>query len=308
MKISKQYIFLVLITCFLNCKIQSRTPLEEKNVAYIEDIVFIKKTNYQKLIITEYQGDTRLYLDDHIQFSSKDEAIYHEALVHIPISLSIQKPMSALVLGGGDGMAIREILKYPSIQNIKIIELDKDMIDLFKNQSILKKLNNESLHSNKLQIVISDAFQWLQDAPKSEKYDLIIADFPDPSTAILGKLYTVSLYLNVLKHLNENGVFVTQSTSPILSSATFQCIQETIQYSTQELERNRVGWKIIPYQTYIPSFGSWGFIATGKHIVLPKQTMVGNPPIVFKPYSKSSVPFINTVEQPILADIYSHSK
>lgn len=302
------------------CKVHEYLNKNKKNIIYMEDIVYLEKTQYQKVIITKHKGDTRLYLNNHIQFSSKDEAIYHESLVHVPISLMTIHPKSVLVLGGGDGMAIREILKYPTVKNIKIVELDDRMISLFKNQKYLKELNNNALNSEKLEILIADAFNWLKDAPTGEKYDFIIADFPDPSSEVLGKLYSVSIYLNILNHLTENGILVTQSSSPKKTPKVFKCIQETILYSTRIKDKDS-DWKLIPYQTHVPSFGDWGFILAGKNVLPLEERKKVNVPttylkedfselVYYKPpqLNKNQNLKINRLDNLIIVDFYKLPK
>jgi len=219
------------------------------NNIYEDPVIFSKQTKYQKIIITKYKNDLRLFLNGNLQFSSKDEYRYHEALVHIPLSLFPQK-QTVLVLGGGDGLAIREILKYPEVQKIILVDLDPEIVKLAREHYHLKTLNQNSLKHKKVQVINQDAFVFLKES--DELYDVIIADLPDPNNVSLARLYSREFYNIVLRRLSKSGVFVTQSTSPFFAKKAFWCIYNTMK---------EAGFKTtVPYHAYIPSFGDWGFI------------------------------------------------
>lgn len=284
---------------------------------YQDPIVLTKETKYQRIVITKWKDDLRLYLNGNLQFSTRDEFRYHESLVHVPISLMKKDPASVLILGGGDGMALREVWKYPSVQSATLIDLDDGMIALFKNNKNLNRFNKKSLSSTKLEIVNDDAFQWLKDSSNTKKYDLIIADLPDPNSYSLGKLYTVSFYIEALKHLSPDGIFITQATSSTFAPEVFWCIKATIDFSLKKL--NRANWNTLPYHAYIPSFGDWGFIIAGESIstegmrdltipvrYLNKQTI----PSLFV-FSQDILPEkeipINQLNDQILVNIYANT-
>ncbi|MCP5496026.1 MAG: polyamine aminopropyltransferase [Leptospiraceae bacterium] len=242
-----------------------------ENLLYQDAIVYSSNSKYQRIVITKWKDDTRLYLDGNVQFSTVDEAMYHEPIVHIPISFLKDKPKTALVLGGGDGLVIRELLKYESIETITLVELDPAIIDLFKNHPVLKQIPQNSLNSPKVNIVIADAFNWLKNKENKTKFDFIVADLPDPNSHSLGKLYTIAFYLYVYRHLENNGIFVTQSTSPTFAPDAYYCIQDTIKNATEIFEKSQTGWEVYSYHLYIPSFGDWGFHITGKNILSLKE-------------------------------------
>lgn len=216
--------------------------------AYAHHIVFAKSTPYQRIILTEHENDFRLYLNGNLQFSSKDEYRYHEALVH-PAVQSADKPKRALVMGGGDGMAIRELNKYPELEEIIIVELDPEMTSLFTENEKLSILNSSSFLNPKVKIINTDAFIWLKE--NSEMFDVIIIDFPDPSNYSLGKLYSLSFYEELRSHLNPGGTCSVQSTSPLFARKSYWCIENTCRAA---------GFATVPYHAYVPSFGEWGFI------------------------------------------------
>ncbi len=219
---------------------------EEK--LFDDHIIFSKSTKYQRIILTQWRDDTRLFLNGNLQFSSRDEYRYHEALIHPALS-ALENPKKVLVLGGGDGLAIREILKYPSIQSITLVDLDHEMTSIFKSNIRLSSLNQHALSSSKVSIISNDAFTWLDQ--HHDYYDFIVVDFPDPTNFSLGKLYTNSFYKLIAEHLSWHGLAVIQSTSPLYARQSFWCINNTVESS---------GLKATPYHALVPSFGEWGYV------------------------------------------------
>ena len=224
----------------------------EDNI-YADEIIFARDSRYQHLVLTRFKDDLRLFLNSHLQFSSRDEYRYHEALIHPGLS-SIPAPRRVLVLGGGDGLAVREILKYPQIENITLVDLDPEMTRIFSTNPVLTQLNQKSLLSPKLHIINADAFPWVDS--NTESFDFIVIDFPDPTNYSLGKLYTTAFYRSVARHLSAQGEIVVQSTSPMFARDSFWCIANTLK---------QAGLKTYPYHVYVPSFGEWGFVLASSH-------------------------------------------
>lgn len=217
---------------------------------YEDRIVYAEQTRFQRIVLTRDRGDLRLYLDGNLQFSSVDEYRYHEALVHVPISLTSVAPRRVLLLGAGDGMAARELLKYPDLQQIVIVDLDPRMVALGQGNPYVSALNGNSLRSPKVKIVFADAFGYLQE--NTEPFDMVIADLPDPNNNALARLYSKQFYQLVHRSLAAGGVFVTQATSPYYAPRAFWSIADTV----------RAGGfaNIYPYHVNVPSFGEWGFV------------------------------------------------
>src|SRR5437764_12217168 len=119
------------------------TATAEDNI-YADEIIIARDTRYQHLVLTRFKDDLRLFLNSHLQFSSRDEYRYHEALVHSGLA-AIPAPRRVLVLGGGDGLAVREILKYPQIESITLVDLDPEMTRIISSNPMLTKLNDRSL-------------------------------------------------------------------------------------------------------------------------------------------------------------------
>lgn len=213
-----------------------------------DEIVYSTTTPYQRLVITRWKDDMRLYINGNLQFSSRDEYRYHEALVH-PVMESVPWAQSVLVLGGGDGLALREILRYPNIKHVTLVDLDPAMTAAFTRRPELVKLNHGSLSDPRVTVVNADAAVWLQNA--DQMFDAAIIDFPDPSSFALGKLYSVPFYGMVKKHIAANGLIAVQSTSPFFAPHAYWSVDATLR---------EVGMRTYPYHVYVPSFGEWGFI------------------------------------------------
>jgi spermidine synthase len=226
---------------------------------YGPGVVLHESTPYQRIVVTSQGGALRLFLNGNLQFNSKDEYRYHEALVH-PAMAGFGAPRNVLVLGGGDGLAIREILKYPSVQRVTQVELDPEMTRLFSTEPALTALNHEALHAPRVHVVNADAFAWLEQ--HDDQYDVIVVDFPDPSNYALGKLYSTSFYELVDLHLSASGYAVVQTTSPLVARRSFWTVAATLEAA---------GLTITPYHVHVPSFGEWGFlIASRRPWVMPR--------------------------------------
>jgi spermidine synthase len=245
LKTSAVLLLLIELGCFV---FADRIMNFSETLNFDDHIVYSKSTPYQRIVLTKNKKELRLFLNGNLQFSSADEYRYHEALVHPALS-SVTHLSKVLVLGGGDGLAVREILKYPSVEKVVLVDLDPAMTALFKTQSFLTQLNKGSLVNSKVHVVNGDAFSWLRS--NNEQFDAIIVDFPDPSNFSIGKLYSTTFYQLVKKTLAPDGMAVVQSTSPFAAPRSFWCIDKTIQ---------AVGLQTVAYHNYVPSFGEWGYI------------------------------------------------
>ncbi len=234
------------------------TSLAEAHL-YADDIVHAESTPYQRIVVTRWKDDLRLHLNNNLQFSSRDEYRYHEALVHPGLS-TLPAARRVLVLGGGDGLALREILKYPQVESVTLVDLDPAMTRLFASAPPLRKLNEDALRSSKVSVVNADALQWLED--NDDLFDFVVVDFPDPSNFAIGKLYSASFYRLLDKHLTANALAVIQSTSPLYARQSFWCVVTTLE---------SVGLLVTPYHALVPSFGEWGFVLAGRHAYRPPQ-------------------------------------
>lgn len=219
-------------------------------------VIYNEASPYQNIVVTDNGNEFRLYLNSAIQFSSRDEYRYHEALVHVP-GMQVNEVRKVAILGGGEGLALREVLKYPELDSVVLVELDPEIVRISKDFSSIKELNQSSLEDPRVEIINQDAFVWLM--KNSSKFDLIIADLPDPNNESLSRLYSISFYNLVQNALDKGGSFVTQATSPELSPSSFWCIEETLRES---------GFShTYPYQINVPSFGNWGFVLASRNKV-----------------------------------------
>ncbi|QYF94148.1 polyamine aminopropyltransferase [Massilia sp. PAMC28688] len=223
-----------------------------------DQIVYATSTPYQRLVITRWKDDTRLYINGNLQFSSRDEYRYHEALVH-PALQSLPWARRVLIMGGGDGLALREVLRYPNVSHVTVVDLDPVMTGVFSTRPELVRLNGGAFADKRVTVVNADAAVWLKNT--SEMFDVALIDFPDPSSFALGKLYSVPFYSVVKNHVAARGLVVVQSTSPFFAPNAFWTIDATLR---------EVGMRTWPYHVYVPSFGEWGFImASPEHAFAP---------------------------------------
>ena len=232
------------------------TSLAEAQL-YSDEIIHSESTPYQHIVVTRWKDDLRLHLNNNLQFSSRDEYRYHEALVH-PGLATLPKARRVLILGGGDGLALREVLKYPQIESVTLVDLDPAMTRLFAQAAPLRKLNADALRSPKVSVVNADALQWLEE--NAATFDFVVVDFPDPSNFAIGKLYSASFYRLLDKHLNGGALAVIQATSPLYARQSFWCVVTTI---------DSTGLQATPYHALVPSFGEWGFVLAGRQHYRP---------------------------------------
>jgi spermidine synthase len=227
------------------------TDTAEANL-YADEVVLAKTTPYQRIVVTAWRNDLRLFLNSHLQFSSRDEYRYHEALVH-PAMAARPSARRVLILGGGDGLALREVLKYPHVEHVRLVDLDPEVTRLFTRHPELRRLNQGAFDDPRVQVDNADAFPWLDGG--SDRYDVALIDFPDPSNFSVGKLYTTAFYRRLLHRLAPDALFVVQSTSPLFARQSYWCVVETIR---------AVGVNAWPYHVYVPSFGEWGFVMASR--------------------------------------------
>lgn len=229
---------------------------------YPEPVIYSKQTPYQRIVATSAGRHTNLYLNSHLQFSSKDEYRYHEALVHPAAASPARIARHALVLGGGDGMAVRELLRYPGIERITLVDLDPGVTTLFRDHDRFALLNGFALRDPRVTIVNQDAWRWLEQ--NRDTFGLVIIDFPDPGNFALGKLYTTTFY-RLLKHrLAPDGIVAIQATSPLFAREAYWCVVTTLETA---------GLKTVPYHVYVPSFGEWGFIIASRERYTPPTSL-----------------------------------
>lgn len=268
---------------------------------YEEPIVYSRTTQYQQIVLTGKSDpvDYRLYINGNLQFSSLDEHIYHEMLVHPAMELAASR-RRILILGGGDGLALREVLKYEQAREVTLVDIDPGMIEFARGHPVMNELNGQAFHDAR---VSAEAFLeggveeqvrpvygyatgtgvgaegaveqaalvhvYTVDADKvlsrlAGPYDVILLDFPDPNSVELVKLYSREFYFKLRHLLAPSGLVAVQSTSPYHSKESFLCILRTIRST---------GLDALPYHDNVPSFGDWGWI-----LAWHQDSRIGNLP------------------------------
>ena len=254
-------------------------------------ILFSETSKFQHLVVTQSRtGTIKCYLNGYIQFSSDDEHIYHENLVHPAMSIAPRRE-SVLILGGGDGLALREVLKYPDVESVVLVDIDPMMTRVASENPIFKVLNHGSLTRARTTVLASravsaggplevyapfrrsgrfreeakvadvqvmniDAARFVEDA--EGRFDVILLDFPDPNSLELAPLYSEQFYRVLGTKLAADGILALQSTSPYHAKEAFLCIGRTLRAS---------GFSVVPYHDNVPTFGEWGWWIGGHDYV-----------------------------------------
>lgn len=240
-----------------------RIYLIQEQRFYGEKIELFRQTPYQKIVLTRYGKHYSLYLDGHLQFSTLDEKYYHEAIVHVPMSF-VKHYGKALILGGGDGLVLRELLKYP-FREITLVELDREMVELSKEHPVLRRINKDSFHDSRVEVVIDDAFNFV--FKTKERYDFIVIDLIDPRTPSSARLYSLEFYKRLREILHAEGVFITQATEIFFKKKVFCSILNTVKAA---------GFKVYPFHVNVPTMGDWGFIiGTVKNLKVKEEILKG---------------------------------
>jgi spermidine synthase len=245
---------------------------------YADPIVQTFTSPFQRIVLTEHKrtGMHRMYINGNTQWAESDEFIYHDMTVH-PIMSLTKNHNNILVLGGGDGLVVRELKKYDDIGNITLVDLDKQMIEFSKTNPIMRKLNKDAFIGVKtitpkavfagktekyrvevekgkfktvanLSTVFIDANNFLNEV--DGKFDVVIIDLPDPSTVELSKLYSKGFYLNLKRRMTDNAMVVIQGTSSFHAKESYLMIGRTLAAA---------GFHVKPYHQNVPSFGEWGW-------------------------------------------------
>ncbi len=240
------FVLIILLIALINAN--NLTSLAE-DALYSDKIIYAKTSPYQRIVLTSGKTGYSLFLNGNLQFNTFDEHRYHEALVHPAFASFDKTPKRILVLGGGDGLAVREILKYKTVESVTLVDLDPAMTNMSKNLPILAEVNKHSFDDKRVSVINTDAFVWL-DNTQVKPFDIAIVDFPDPNNFALGKLYSTRFYNLLKSKLQPNASVVIQSTSPLNARTSYWCIIKTLEAA---------GFYVKPYQTTVPSFGIWGY-------------------------------------------------
>ena len=237
---------------------------------YADPIIAHRQSAYQEIVVTRRGTDTRLYLDGGLQFSTRDEYRYTESLVYPALRDGAR---SVLILGGGDGLAARELLRMPGVQTIVQVELDPAVIELARGA--LREANRGALDDPRVDIVVDDAMTWLRtpDALPAGGFDAVIIDLPDPDNPVLGRLFSREFYALVTRVLSVDGLVVVQAGSPYSTPNAFWRTVSTL---------GSAGFAVTPYHVHVPTFGDWGFALARRGSSPPTPTVAEDaPPLRF---------------------------
>ncbi|MER6938103.1 polyamine aminopropyltransferase [Nocardioides sp. NPDC127514] len=240
--------------------------LNARQALYRDPIIHSQRSAYQEIVVTRGApvgpafDDVRLFLDGDLQFSSLDEYRYHEMLVHPAMNGPHQR---VLILGGGDGLAAREVLRYQSVSSVTLVDLDPAVVSLARSFEPVSSLTSGSLEDPRLTYVADDAFSWVRDY-SGAPFDVVIADFPDPDSTALAKLYSVENYSMIARLLAPSGRMVVQSGSPFFAPDAFWSVRHTL---------TEAGYRTTPYQADVPSFGNWGYVLASRDGSAPELAL-----------------------------------
>ncbi|MDP3245088.1 MAG: polyamine aminopropyltransferase [bacterium] len=216
----------------------------------IKKVLYSGKTRYQKMELYDTPMFGKLLkLDDAFQTSEGDEFFYHEPLIHVPL-MTLPNPKRVLIIGGGDGGALREVLRHPSVQKATLAEIDKGVIDFSKKY--LKNICRGALEDKRADVFIGDGKKYVEES--REKFDLIIIDLTDP-VGPARPLYEPPFYKSVANHLTKNGLLCLQSESPVTRKEIFKMVVGNLQKSFKYVR---------PFVHYVPLYGTlWSFTVAG---------------------------------------------
>ncbi len=242
-----------------------------EDLLYKDKVIFSYNTEYQHVTITERIMDpakpkiVSMFINGRSQFASNDEVIYHAMLV-APVMHASARHDNILIIGGGDGLALRDVLRWRP-QSVELIDIDAAIVQFFTtpriekgrvvNQALLD-LNQHAFSDPRVQTHFGDAFLKVDELIQQQRlYDVIIVDLPDPSHPDLNKLYSARFYAKLKTLLTGDGAMVVQSTSPYHAKNTFLSIGKTVQYAGfMHVEQ---------YHHNVPSFGEWGWTIATKN-------------------------------------------
>lgn len=256
----------VTLALFVLLAVSGRVTALTEAQLYPGRIFHAEQSAYQRIVLSERGAGFELFLNGNLQFSSLDEHRYHEALVH-PAMGAAARRARVLIGGGGDGLAAREALRWPEVEALTLVDLDPAMTRLATSDQRLRRQNQGSLTDPRVRVVNADAMTWF--ASSTERFDVIILDFPDPTNYSLGKLYSSRFYASARERLADDGALVVQSTNPELARRAYWCIAHTLEAA---------GLTLRPYHVFLPSFGDWGFLLA-KRRAFPVPTALPPAPL-----------------------------
>jgi spermidine synthase len=235
-----------------------------------DDVILSEETLYQRIVLTRFRERFRLFLNGAIQFDSLDEYRYHEALVH-PAMAAAPSRRRVLVLGGGDGLAVREVLRWEDVAHVVLVDLDARVTELFRTRPNLIALNDAALLDPRVMVVNDDA--WTFVTSDQDVYDVVVLDLPDPRSLEVSKLYSLEFYARLMERIRSTSVVVTQAGSPVFAREAYWSVAATLDQTRNPAQPGQ-SLEILPYHVYVPSFGDWGFVmASAGQALTPTKSL-----------------------------------
>jgi len=221
----------------------------------IDEMIYQEKTNFWDLsIFKNKRFGTVVAMDGIIQCTEADEGIYHEMLAHVPL-LAHGNPLSVLIIGGGDGGTLREVVKHETVQKVVLVEIDGSFIELSKKY--LPHLSQGAFDDPRAKIVIQDAAVYVKEA--EETFDVILCDSTDPVGP--GRvLFTSEFYGDCKKLLNPKGIFVNQNGVPFLQKEELHLTLENRKPHFKYVE-----FYLAPVASYVGGFMAFGYATDFKY-------------------------------------------
>lgn len=226
---------------------EALVPLGELS-RFANPVVYAARSERASYVVTSGQGAFELFVDGKLALSGIDERRYHEALVH-PALLAAPRKQRVLVLGGGHGAVVREVLRHREVREITLVAPDAALVELGRRLVWLRRLSGDALATPALKAIEGEPAVWLGEA--ADRFDVAIVDLPDPVTHVDGKNYTRHFYRSLRRRMTPDGVVVVQGTSPFGSPRTYATIAATLRAAGLATRR---------YRAPVPTFGDWGFV------------------------------------------------
>ena len=186
-----------------------------------------------------------------------------------------------MILGGGDGLGLREVLRWPGVERVTLVDLDPRVVEMFRDNDELSALNNGALKDPRISVVHEDAWTFVRE--DKNVYDLILLDLPDPRDFAVSKLYSREFYAPLVNRVSPRGAIVTQAGSPLFAQQAFWSVVQTFEQTSNPMAPEGA-LTVTPYHAYVPSFGDWGFVMAsaaplGEPAPLPKGLRFYSPEV-----------------------------
>ncbi|WFO75169.1 polyamine aminopropyltransferase [Desulfurococcaceae archaeon MEX13E-LK6-19] len=210
----------------------------------VKKILVTTKTKYQDVVIADLEDYGRaLILDNYVQSSEADEYIYHEVLVH-PALVTHPNPRKVLIIGGGEGATLREVLKHNTVEEAVMVDIDGEVVEFAKKY--LEYMHKGSFSNPKAKIVIMDGKEYVKKTP-DKTFDVVIMDLTDPySSEIAKELYSKEFFGEINRILSEDGIVVTQAGNAFFYWDVYKWVRDNIASNFPI---------VVEYEEWVPVFG-----------------------------------------------------